>query len=210
MEQNLPEYKDRYRLIYNPLDTQKIHIKAEEKISDIPEKNGFVFVSIGRFAAQKRFDRIPEVAAQLKRKGLLFQWLVIGDGEVFVAVQQKWKEYDVCDCVYLLGSRANPYPYIKAADMVVLTSQYEAHPMVINEGLILHKPVITTQYPSAAEVVSDRQNGMICSNDIEGIVQAMSFVIEDVSLRKRLTENAEEFVYDNKSIVGKVLRLLEL
>lgn len=210
LEKNLPEYKDRYHMIYNPLDTQMICAKAEETVFDMPEKKGVVFISVGRFATQKRFDRIPEVAAQLKRSGLLFQWLVVGDGEEYSAVLQKCREYDICDCVYLLGARSNPYPYIKAADVVVLTSQYEAHPMVINEGLILQKPVITTHYPSACEVVSDGMNGIICANSVEGITRAMVLVMEDSELRKNLAASAESFIYDNESVVEGVLGLLEL
>lgn len=204
-----PQYRHKYQMIYNTIDVNAIYNKAYDTIDDIPQNNGIVFVSVGRFAEQKKFDRIPEIARKLKDDGHKFLWIVIGGGQLFDKVQKKCIDECVDDCVYLMGTKRNPYPYINAAGFMVLTSLYEAHPMVAIEGLILHKPVITTNYPSAHEVVTDGYDGLICENSAEAIYKKLSMLLEDKSLQKNLKANAERFAYDNDSIVSTVTSLWE-
>ena len=92
---------------------------------------------------------------------------------------------------------------------MILTSKYEAHPMVANEGLILHKPVITTWYPSASEVVTDQVNGLICQNNSEAISETICKVLKDKELFARLKKNAGEFTYENGKIVEQVVHVCE-
>ena len=51
----------------------------------------------------------------------------------------------------LLGSKQNPYSYMKIADILILPSIYEGFPVVTLEGLVLNKKIITTINVSANE-----------------------------------------------------------
>ena len=207
----LPEYAERYQVIYNTMDIDAIINKAEQQV-EIPQLEGFtgnVFVSVGRFAPQKRFDRVPQIAKNLVDHGIDFKWMLVGGGEEFEKVRQSCIELGVENNIILCGSQANPYPYIKRADCMILTSQYEAHAMVANEGLILHKPVITTRYPSACEVIADKINGIICENETLAIAEAIKMIVEDEKLFAVLKKNADAFVYTNEKIIQQVRELCE-
>ena len=46
--------------------------------------------------------------------------------------------------VFLLGTKVNPYPYIKACDYFCLFSQREEYSIVLNEAKILNKNILIT------------------------------------------------------------------
>ena len=54
------------------------------------------------------------------------------------------KKLGIEDKVVFIGSKINPYPYMKRADYLILTSNYEGFPVVYLEGLALKKKLITT------------------------------------------------------------------
>ena len=196
-------------LVYNTINDGYIKQRADE--SDLEVDNSVTnLVSLGRMANQKRFDRIIPVAKKLKAEGKRFHWRILGGGELFDSVYREAEKEHLLDVLEFLGPQSNPYPYIKASDCLVLTSLYEAHPMVAIEGLILNKPIITTNYPSACEVVTDGVNGLICSNDEDGIYEAVNKIISDEKLFCELKSKALEYKYDNSKILKQVKQILQV
>ena len=177
-----------------------------EKV-DKSEKQ-FLFVSVGRLNPEKAFHRIPMVAENLKTAGYRFAWYVIGDGVTYQQIQDEINARNVGDCVFLLGAKMNPYPYIQAADCLVITSVSEAQPMVANEALILDKPVISTEFASVREVIADGENGMIVAQNPEAMAQALERFMGDAQLRQRLQEGAKAFRYNNDAVLAAVDELL--
>lgn len=196
-------------LVYNTISDG--YIKQRADIFDLEvDRSVMNIISLGRMANQKRFDRIIPVAKRLKAEGKRFYWRILGGGELFDSVYREAEKEELLDVLEFLGPQSNPYPYIKASDCLVLTSLYEAHPMVAIEGLVLGKPVITTNYPSACEVVTDGQNGLICSNDEEGIYVAVNKMISDEKLFSDLSSKAVEYKYDNEKILKQVKEILQV
>lgn len=204
-----PTLSTRCITVYNPMNVDGIKGKSYEAVQEMSLHSGTIFISVGRFAKQKQFQRVPEVAARLLQDGLAFHWYIIGAGQEFDQVKARCETMGVQAHVHLLGQQGNPYAYMAKADCQVITSLYEAHPMVANEALILHKPVITTNYPSAKEVVKHGKNGLICENSVDGLYQAMATFLQDVVLRKKLMENALCFEYSNAKIAAQFMALLK-
>ncbi len=193
--------------IYNTFDTEAIIEKSKRDPIDMP-KNVVKIVSVGRFTRVKRYDRIIGAAEQLKAEGLKFVWYIIGGGELYDAMVERAHRKHLKDVVCFTGMTDNPYRYIVAADVTFITSESEGHPMVANESLILGKPVITTHYHAAKEVVTDEVTGLICENSSDGVRRAAKRIIEDGELLSRLTENVRDFKYDNAAIVEQVEALI--
>ena len=204
--------------IYNTLITEKLKQKAEVRLETVLgedkrelisafESDEIKLVSSGRFANQKRFDRVIETAVILKSRGYKFKWFILGNGELFNEISNMIIEYKLQDYVYLTGGLMNPFPVIKAVDVFVLSSDFEAHPMVANEALIIGKPVISTNFESASEVVKDNVNGMICEMSPESIAEKIERLLNDEQIFASLKENAESFRYDNDSIIQQFLML---
>ncbi len=210
--------KERIYCIYNTMNPDELYRKSqiciEEAVPDkcllarLREKNVCKFVSSGRFTAQKRFDRAIEAAARLKQEGVRFYWFLLGDGVLMAEMTEQVKRAEVGDCVFMTGSLDNPFPVIAACDALVITSDFEAHPMVANEALILGKPVLSTHFESAEEIVWRGVNGLICEMSSQGVYKAVSEFVHSAELRERLSQNAKRTQYDDKQIVDQVIRLI--
>ena len=58
----------------------------------------------------------------LKDNNISFKWYLVGDGSLSEKIINESKELGVQDRVILLGTKLNPYPYLKQADLYVQTS----------------------------------------------------------------------------------------
>ena len=180
--QLLPQLTERVVTIYNIMDKDAILAKAENGIDDdrfTIEK--FTIISVGRISEVKQFHLIPQIALKLKLKGYSFKWYIIGEiNESGAAnkLQQAIFNNNVGDCVICLGKKANPYPYFKAANLLVSTSYSEACPMIFNEAKIFNLPVVTNNYGSAYEFIKEGKDGLICP------ISQMAEIIESIYDKK--------------------------
>ena len=164
-----PSLKEKTFAIHNLFDVGKILEKAKASIDDARFDNShFTILSMGRISEVKRFYLIPEMAAKLKEAGMDFRWFILGGGSneqdqkrVADAIVQNEVENEV----HCLGGKSNPYPYLKASDLLVSTSISEACPMVFNEAKLLHLPILSADFGSAFEFIEQGKDGYISSID---------------------------------------------
>ena len=165
-------------------------------------------LSIGRFCEAKNFDNVPEIASIIKSKGVDFKWYIIGYGADENLIKSKIAQYNMEDTVIILGKKENPYPYIKACDIYVQPSRYEGKAVTVHEALILNKPVIITDYPTAHSQLKDGFDGIIVPMDIEGSANEIARVIKDKELQQRLICNMQSTNYSNESEIEKLYKLI--
>lgn len=164
-----PSLASRVETIYNIMDYDAIIKKSSEPIDDSRfTTDTFTIISVGRIAAVKQFNLIPQIAAKIKAKQSRFKWFIIGgnyEDKAYLDLMSAIASYDVEDVVICLGSKTNPYPFFKAADVLVSTSSSEACPMIFNEAKILNLPIVTNNFGSSYEFVSEGNDGHICNID---------------------------------------------
>lgn len=165
-------------------------------------------LSIGRFCEAKNFDDVPEIASIIKSKGVDFKWYIIGYGGEEELIRSKISEFGMEDTVIILGKKDNPYPYIKACDIYLQPSRYEGKAVTVHEALILNKPVIITDYPTAHSQLKDGFDGIIVPMDIEGSANEIARVIKDKELQQRLICNMQSTNYSNESEIEKLYKLI--
>ena len=93
--------------------------------------------------------------------------------------------------IRFFGNQQNPYPYLKKANYVILTSKYEGFPVVFLESIVLNKKIIST-VPVSDEFISiPNRFGYIISNDskkinkeVEKIITNDNLVYEQVDFEK--------------------------
>ena len=204
-----PRWEEKCEVIKNLLNKESIVQKSQESIKEYYfDQNQFNIVSVGRFTEAKAFDRVVAVAKYLKSKKHSFRWFLIGSGELQDKIDKLVHAEKLTDYVILLGSKDNPYPYIKMANLVVVSSINESQPMVILEALTLSKPVVSTGYPSAMEILKDGKYGYICDNDVHSLCVAVDRVITDKELYERLVSGAKDYDYNNVAILEKMRSLI--
>ena len=205
-ENFVKKFGDAYniKVCRNPMTINDIRMKSQIK----SDKSKFGsekihFVCIGRLVEQKGFDRLIEVCARLKKEGyIFFKVHILGDGLEKAKLSKLIKENNLESNVLLYGFIENPYPFIKNADVFLLTSRDEAFPLVVGESLIVGTPVIATLCCGVSEWLQDGKYGMIVENSTEGIYMGMKKVLEQPELlddyRITISEFAERMFLDNE------------
>jgi len=137
--------------IYNPLDFGEIQKKADA----FPVEEEDYIIHVGRFSKEKRHDVLINA---YKQSGIQKKLLLLGNEktEVGVQVKQLVKNLELQDRVVFKGFQANPFPYIKNAKMMVLSSDHEGFGMVLVEAISLNTPVISTNCIGPSEILCDK------------------------------------------------------
>ena len=185
-----------------------IKCRAEEFVPE--DMTGDIkILSIGRLESAKAFDRAIESAKILKERGLSFCWYVIGAGSLKDELIRQIERNGLIEEFVLLGLRKNPYPYIKNADIVVQTSNFEGKSMVLDEAKILGKPIVVTDYPTAKDQVKNEKEGLIVDMTAEAVAEGIIRIINDADLKHSIKNYLVKHEYGNQSEVEKYIKLFD-
>lgn len=135
---------DNITTIYNPIDADLINQLAEEFPVDKQREQTDFIVHVGSFKYQKAHDTLLKAYAKSSKKYPLY---LIGQGKLLEESQQLVKALSIDKQVKFLGFQPNPYPYMKQAKLLVLSSRFEGFGRVIAEALAVGTPVISTNCP---------------------------------------------------------------
>ena len=141
--------------IYNPVDLDLARRLAE--VGGNPYRGqGPHLVAAGRLAKEKGFtvllDAMPLVRAAISDVDLT----MLGDGPLKPDLLAQRERLGLNEAVHLIGFLANPYPYLRHADLFVLPSHFEGLPLVVLEALAVGTPVVASDCPGALrEILAD-------------------------------------------------------
>lgn len=193
-----PEMKDKVVFCNNLVDYKKIQNLSQEVIAE--EKKIYTFVNVGRHdERQKKLTRIINVAKRLQKDNLDFKILFIGEGKDEEQYKNLVKELELEKNIEFLGLKKNPYPYIKLADAIILTSDYEGYPVVFLEALILNKPIITTDVADAIEDIDGVFGKVVDKDENQIYITMKEFITKGYEIKKEF--NPEEY---NDAIIKKL------
>lgn len=113
------------------------------------------------------------------------------------------------DTVILLGSKANPYPYIDACDVYAQPSLYEGKAIAVIEAQILGKPVVITDFATAKSQLKDGFDGIIVPLENRACAEGIASLLFDGELMLMLSENSMSTDYGNASEVEKIYSFIE-
>lgn len=92
--------------------------------------------------------------------------------------------------------------------MYVQPSRYEGKSIAIDEAKILQKPIITTNYPTAKDQISNGVDGIICEiNPIE-IAQQILYLKENKNITEKFTLNLKEMKLGTESEISQLYNLI--
>lgn len=204
-----PSLKDKIVMIENIMP-MKYMLELADAFSSEEEmpQNGIRLLTIGRFCYQKRMDEIPQICMRIRAAGIDAKWYLIGFGGDEALIRQRIAEAGAEDYVIILGKKENPYPYIKACDIYIQPSRYEGKSVAVREAQILNKPVIITNYATAASQLNDGFDGVIVPMDIDACADGIIKVIKDKQLQEKLVENTRKTDYTNASEINKFYTLV--
>ena len=186
-------YVDNCRLmiVKDIVNVNLIQQLSKESIQVTNRTDVIKLLTVGRMVSSKNYPLAVETARILSRAKKSFVWYFVGDGSSRGAIEKLVNEYGLMDKVYLAGTQINPYPYFRMCDIYVHTSSFEGFGLTISEAKALHKPVVTTNFPSAYDQIVDGENGLIAEMSAESLARKILSLIENPSLRTHLVQGTE-------------------
>ncbi len=198
--------KEKVEVLYNLINEKDIIEKSKE---EVPENEIFTFVNVGKMRPQKRQDRLVEIAKKLKEENYKFKIQIIGNGPEEEKIKDLIKKYNVEDVIELLGLKINPYPYIKQANCVVVSSDFEGYSVAIKEALLLKKAVISTNVCGVSELFENGKYGIVTKISTEDLLNKMKDVLDEKIDIKAIENNLKIFESGNNEIIEKLIKLIE-
>ena len=130
--ENFKIKKDKLIKINNPVDFSFIEEKLENATKPESYREGFKnVVAIGNLSSRKGFDNLLKVFVKLKQHKVLLH--ILGDGRDREMLHQMKQNLGLENVIFH-GVQKNPYPFLKFADLFVLSSRYEGFPNVLLEA----------------------------------------------------------------------------
>lgn len=147
-------------VIDNPIDVDCIRHWAG--MDRVVVRGRPALVGVGRLAPQKGYDILLLAFSLVLQEFPEAHLTLIGEGPEKSDLQRLACSLQVADAVTFAGFRANPYAYMRQADLFVSASRYEGFANVLLEALACGTPVVATDCPGAArEVVREGMTGWL-------------------------------------------------
>ena len=191
----------------NPIETQNTTevIMSDNYVSiqDFIDKHDKIIITVGRFSPEKNHELLINAFEQLSQKkdkiGLV---LIGGIGKSLEETSKRVKISPHATDVLMIVQISNPMPILKQADLFVLTSLYEAKPVVLYEAACLGVPSICTNTPGCKEFM-EKYGGYLFEPSVDEALLAI-----ELGLSGEVQPLKIDFEQENKEHMHAFLDLL--
>lgn len=134
----------------------------------LPSTSGVppTLLTIARTSPQKDPERFIDLIAELNAHGTRVHGVWVGDGDLLQHCRDEVARRGVAGLSFV-GAHADVLPFLRQADVVLLTSRWEGLPLVLLEAASMGRPLVAPRVGSCAEVVEHGTNGMLFDVDAE-------------------------------------------
>ncbi len=196
--------KSNYKIIHNVVDTELFQINEKKE-------DPFTFVHVSCFEDRsKNISGMLEAIAALSRQRQDFRIMMIGEGEDLDAMKSKAKELKLDHIVRFYGLLENKKlsRTMSSGHCLLMFSNYENIPVVINESFACGIPVIATEVGGIPEHVTPDKGILVKAGDKNALSGAMSRMIDHWSDFK--PEKLRDYALKNSSMQAVAKNLDQL
>lgn len=188
---------EKFLFLPNVVDTEWFRPFAQQRSED-----EFVILGVGSLERAKRFDRLLEIAAQLRgRIHRHLRVVIAGDGRQRHAIEtlaghtrQKGVEVQVA------GRVADPISLYQCADMLLLTSDKEGTPNVLLEAMACGLPVVATNVGGVSDLVKNGETGFLFEpDDHSNAVASLERLAREPGTAREIGQRARAFIEKHHS-----------
>jgi len=209
-----PELASRVSVVTNavPLPAE---LSLEEKkqvrhLLGISEGIPFILAA-GRLSEQKNFSDLVEASSLIKEKGIEFQLVIGGEGDLRSELEQQITDLDLSDRIQLPGVLSNLNQVMQVADVFVMSSLWEGLPLVLLEAMAAGLPTVAFGIPGIDEVVADKVHGLkVPTGDTHQLAAALADVISDDSRRLEMGTAARDLIQTQYNFQTLIHQLVDL
>jgi len=183
--------------IPNPIDVNNITSSRDTA----PPHSWFeepepIVLGAGRLTKVKGFSTLIHSVRHIRDLGLQTRLIIIGEGEHRNELEVRSRELGLDDVVSLPGFVDNPYQFMRAADVFVLSSQWEGFGNVLVEAMACGTQVVATNCPGGPVEILEHGNWgqLVPVGDDMALARAtMSTLVDPMVSPDDLRERAKDF-----------------
>ncbi|GGP02168.1 hypothetical protein GCM10010992_05470 [Cloacibacterium rupense] len=206
--ENFKIKKEKLIKINNPVDFSFIEEKLENSVKPESYKSDYKnVVAVGNLSSRKGFDNLLKVFGNLKDKNIILH--ILGDGRDKELLHQMKKDLGLENLIFH-GVQKNPYPFLKFADLFVLSSRYEGFPNVLLEaGACGTYSLANNCKGGINEIIQPKINGEI--SDIENHVEFAKKILEILERKhdSEMIKNSINSRFSKEIILEKYFEVFE-
>ena len=210
LEEEFPDIAEKFTVIEN-ITSRKLVQRDAVGESVYPSKTPGEtrILTVGRIVPVKNIGLAVKACAELKKRGKNVRWYHIGVGDLEQKLKAQIAELGIENEFILLGERSNPYPYMAQCDIYVQPSKLEGKSIAIEEVKCLFKPLVVTDFSTAASQVSDGKFGFICKKTAEDMADKIEMLIDNPDLYSRFSQTLAAEKLGNEDEINKLYALIE-
>src|SRR5262249_46953766 len=163
---------------------------------------------VGRFTDIKDPQMFAELAFSLKSAGLPARFVMVGDGPLRPAVQERILSLGLSSDFTLTGWQRDMARIYSDLDLLVCTSRNEGTPVTIIEGMATGCPFVAPRVGGLVDLAAGNaashegfdtySNGvLVCKREIDCFSRAILALAADSALRTRMGVLGHQFVLSN-------------
>ena len=144
-----------------------------------------LLVTVGRLKAPKDFPTFVRALGRLPAGS--FEAMIVGDGPDRPRLEEEIRSGGLSGAVQLARERHDVPRLLAAADVFVLASRSEGHPVSVLEAMAAGLPVVASRVGGVPEQVVDGETGLLVDpGDPKPLAAALERLTGDPALRRRL------------------------
>ena len=206
----IPALNNKIEAFFNIISCNLIENMSKNEKSFDDLFDGVRILTVGRLSKEKGQELTINVLARLKNQGYKVRWYCIGDGPEKDNYRNRIKRLDIENDYILLGSKLNPYPFMKDCDIYVQPSKHEGYCITLGEARCFDNPIVTTNFTGANEQIKNEITGLVCDISEQGIYQAIKRLLDNKELYKDIRSNLSNEIVDSTNEISKLEKLVNL
>ena len=204
----IPALNNKVEAFFNIISCNLIENMSKNEKSFDDLFDGVRILTVGRLSKEKGQELTINVLARLKNEGYKVRWYCIGDGPEKDNYRNRIKSLDIENDYILLGSKLNPYPFMKDCDIYVQPSKHEGYCITLGEARCFDNPIVTTNFTGANEQIKNEITGLVCDISEQGIYQAIKRLLDNKELYKDIRTNLSNEIVDSNNEISKLEELI--
>ena len=198
--------------VYHGIDSSKFYPKIPDKelMNDLGlQNNDFVAISVHSLIPVYNVGYAISAFGEFVKMCGAFSaiLLIVGDGNQRKQLEDMAHKLGITSSVLFLGVIANSQipDYLAISNVALCTSLYTNLNRSLQEAMACGKPVMAFNAGGSNKAINHMETGLLAENgNIQDLAEKMLLLYQNPGLRKKLGDNARNFIVEHRSWEGRL------